>query len=114
MTKLFRLPFFPQYISINTKKYVNVTCLQNNFKLQCSNYRPVSSLSNINKKHDVLLYNNLYGFLIINNDIYDQIFGSIQKYSTSHALTHLTDKIGEQEDNGNFNLWATNRSSKNF
>ena len=25
-----------------------------------------------------------------------------QKYSTSHALIHLTDKIGEELDNGNF------------
>lgn len=38
------------------------------------------------------MYNNLYGFLIINNDIYDLIFGSINTHSTSHALTHLLTK----------------------
>ena len=34
--------------------------------------------------------------------IYDLQFGFRQKYSTFHALIHLTDKIREQLDSGNF------------
>ena len=41
-------------------------------------------------------------FLKISSVIYDLHFGFRQKYSTSHALVHLTDKIREQLDSGNF------------
>ena len=34
----------------------------------------------------------------MNSVIYDLQFGFRQKYSTSHALIHLTDKIREQLD----------------
>ena len=38
----------------------------------------------------------------MNSVIYDLQFVFRQKYSTSHALIHLTDKIREQLDSGNF------------
>ena len=38
----------------------------------------------------------------MNSVIYDLQFGFRQKYSTLHALIHLTDKIREQLDSGNF------------
>ena len=38
----------------------------------------------------------------MNNVIYDLQFGFRQKYSTSHALIRLTDKLREQLDSGNF------------
>ena len=38
----------------------------------------------------------------MNSVIYDLQFGFRQKYSTPHALMHLTDKIREQLDSGNF------------
>ena len=38
----------------------------------------------------------------LNSVIYDLQFGFRQKYSTFHALIHLTDKIIEQLDSGNF------------
>ena len=38
----------------------------------------------------------------MNSVIYDLQFDFRQKYSTSHALIHLTDKIREQLDSGNF------------
>ena len=49
------------------------------------------------------MYNRLYNFLEFNGVIYDLQFGFRQKKkSTFHALIHLTDKIGEQLDSGNF------------
>ena len=71
-------------------------------KLKCSNYRPLSLQSNIDKALERFMYNWLYNFLELNNVIYDLQFGFRQKYLTSHALIHLTDKIREQLDSGNF------------
>ena len=48
------------------------------------------------------MYNRLYNFLEVNGVNYDLQFSFRQKYSTSHALIHLTDKIREQLDSGNF------------
>ena len=48
------------------------------------------------------MYNRLHNFLELNSVIYDLQFDSRQKYSTSHALIHLTDKIREQIDSGKF------------
>ena len=38
----------------------------------------------------------------MNSVIHDLQFGFSQKYSTSHDLIHLTDKITEQLDSENF------------
>ena len=38
----------------------------------------------------------------MNSVIYDLQFAFRQKYSTSHDFIHLTGKIREQLDNGNF------------
>ena len=48
------------------------------------------------------MYNPLYKFLENNNLISSSQFGFRQKHSTSHALIHLTHKIREQLDKGNF------------
>ena len=48
------------------------------------------------------MYNCLHKFQETNNLIYSLQFGFRLKYSTSHALIHLNDKIGEQSDKGNF------------
>ena len=48
------------------------------------------------------MYNCLYKFLETNNLIYGLQFGFGQKHLSSHALIHLTDKIREQLDKGNF------------
>ena len=49
----------------------------------------------------------------MNSVIYDLQFAFRQKYSTSHDLIHLTGKIREQLDNGNFvwsNIWWSPKS----
>ena len=71
-------------------------------QLNCSNYQPISLLSNIEKILERIMYNRLYKFLENNNLIYSLQFEFRQKHSTSHALIHLTDKIREQLDEGNF------------
>ena len=70
-------------------------------QLKCSNYRPISPLSNIDKILESIMYNHLYKFLETNL-IYSLQFGFRQKHSTSHARIYLADKIREQLDKGNF------------
>ena len=60
-------------------------------KLNYSNYRPISLLSNIEKILEKLMYKRLYTFLNNNNIIYNLQFGFRQQDSTSHALTDITE-----------------------
>ena len=65
-------------------------------KLKCSNYRPISLLSNIDKILERIVYNRLYKFFEDNKLVYNLQFGFRQKHSTSHALIHLTKKSGNK------------------
>ena len=71
-------------------------------KLECSNYRPISLLSNIDKILERLMYSRLYNFLEKKEIIFSLQFGFRQKYSTTHALIHLTDKLRHEIDKGNY------------
>ena len=70
-------------------------------KLDYSNYRPISLLSNIEKILEKLMYKRLYTFLNNNNIIYNLQFGFRQQYSTSHALINITEIIRKALDDGN-------------
>ena len=62
-------------------------------KLDFSNYRAISLLSNIEKILERLMYNRMNKFFSYNNLIYSSQFGFRQKYSTVHALISLTENI---------------------
>ena len=70
--------------------------------LDCSNYRPISLLSNINKIIEKLMHSRLYNFLSIHNCIYDHQFGFRKNHSTNHALLNLTEEIRDALDNNSF------------
>ena len=76
---------------LKTAKVVPV--FKKDSKLNYSNYRPISLLSNIEKILEKLMYKRLYAFLDYNNIIYDLQFGFRQQYSTSHALINITENI---------------------
>ena len=71
-------------------------------KVDYTNYRPISLLSNIEKIIEKLMYKRLSNFLDINNLIYSLQFGFRPKYSTTHALINLTESIRQSLDEGNF------------
>ena len=48
------------------------------------------------------MYNGLYNFLEKKKEIFSLQFGFRQKYSTTHALIHLRDKIRHEIDKGNY------------
>ena len=70
-------------------------------KLDYSNYRPISLLSNIEKILEKLMCKRLHTFLNKNNVIYNLQFGFRQQYSTSHALVNITENIRKALDDGN-------------
>ena len=62
-------------------------------KLECSNYRPIALLSNIDKILEKQMHKRLSNFLDKNKLIYSIQFGFRENYSTSYELMHLTETI---------------------
>ena len=73
-------------------------------KLDCSDYRPISLLSNVNKIFEKLMYKRLYEFLLKHNCIYDLQFGFREQHSTTHALLNLTENISNALDKNEFSV----------
>ena len=84
---------------LKTAKVVPV--FKKDSKLDYSNYRPISLLSNIEKILEKLMYKRLYAFLNNNNIIYNLQFGFRQQYSTSHVLINITEIVRKALDDGN-------------
>ena len=84
---------------LKTAKVVPVSKKDSN--LDCSNFRPISLLSNIEKILEKIMYKRLYTFLNNNNIIYNLQFGFRQQYYTSHALINITENIRKAFDDGN-------------
>ena len=68
-------------------------------ELDCSNYRPISLLSNINKIFEKIVHSRVYDFLDSNKCIYENQFGFRKKHSTVHALLNMTEDIRHAIDN---------------
>ena len=58
-------------------------------KLNYSNYRPVSLLSNIEKILEKPMYKRMYTFLNNNDNIYNLQLGFRQENSTSYAIINI-------------------------
>ena len=71
-------------------------------RLKCSNYRPISLLSNTDKILERIVYNHLYKYFEDNRLVYNLQFGFQQKHSTTHALIYLTEKICKLLDSGKY------------
>ena len=71
-------------------------------KLNCSNYRPISLLSNISKLYEKTMYNRLYGFLSRFNHLHTLQFGFRENHSTTHTLIKITDLIQKAIDKNEF------------
>ena len=101
LADLFNLSFktgvFPSVLK--TAKVIPI--FKKDSKLDRSNYRPISLLSNIEKILEKLMYRRLYTFRNNKNIIYDLQFGFRQQYSTSHALINITENIRKSLDDGN-------------
>ena len=70
-------------------------------KVDYSNNRPISLLSNTEKILEKRMYKRLHTFLDNKNIIYDLHVGFRQQYFTSHALINITENIRKALDDGN-------------
>ena len=101
MADLFNLSFLTGVFPSVLKTAKVVPVFKKDSKLDYSNYRPISLLSNIEKILEKLMYKRLYTFLNNNNAIYNLQFGFRQQYSTSHALINITENIRKTLDDEN-------------
>ena len=69
---------------------------------RCTNYSPISLLSNLSKIIEKLVHKRATDFLNQQNLFYDKQFGFRNSHSTTHALTELTEKIRQACDSGKF------------
>ena len=100
---LFNLSFFTSGSFPTILKTSKLTPIyKKDSKLKCSNYRPISLLSNIDIILERIVYNHSYKFFEDNKLVYNLQFGFRQKHSATHALIHLTEKIQEQLDSGKY------------
>ena len=99
MADLFNLSFDTDVFPSVLKTAKVIPIFKKDSKLDYSNYRPISLLSNIEKILEKLMYRRLYTFLN-KSIICDLQFGFRQQYSTSHALINITENI-RTPDGGN-------------
>ena len=101
LADLFNLSFKTSvfFSVLKTAKVIRI--FKKDSKLDYSNYRPISLLSNIEEILEKLMYRRLYTFLNNKNIIYDLLFGARQQYSTSHTLINITENIRKTLDDGN-------------
>ena len=71
-------------------------------KLEWSNYRPISLLSNIDKILEKLMHNRLMKFLTEQKILYLKQFGFRKKFSTAHPIINLIDSIENAFDQNKF------------
>ncbi len=67
-------------------------------RLQVSNYRPISLLSNLNKILEKIVHYRVYKFLDDFQCLYSLQFGFRKKHSTNHALIEITETIRQALD----------------
>ena len=68
----------------------------------CSNYRPISLLSNLSKIIERLIHTRLTMFLNTNSILFEKQFGFGHCHSTAHALIEITEKIKQACDSGQY------------
>ena len=67
-----------------------------------NNYRPISLLSIFDKIIEKAMHYRLYNFLHSNNVLFKNQFGFRKKYSTTHALLDITERIKESIDKNKY------------
>ena len=95
LTNIFNLSFSTGVFPSGLKIAKVIPIHKKESKLKCSNYRPISLLSNLDKILEKLMHNRIYEFLEKYKLIYPLQFGFRQHYSISYAQCN----------------WINNRSS---
>ena len=96
------MPFSTGQLSSVLKIVKVILMHKKQLRVDYTNYRPISLLSNIEKIIEKLMYKRLSNFLDINNLIYSLQFHFWPKCATNHALINLTESIMQSLDEGSF------------
>ena len=102
LTNIFNLSFSTGVFPAGLKIAKVIPIYKKQSILKCSNYRPISLLSNLDRILEKLMHNSIYEFLEKYKLIYPLQFGFRQHYSISYALLSLTESIMKPLDEGNF------------
>ena len=89
---------FPAFLK--TTKVIPIH--KQNSKLEVSNYRPISLLSNIDKIFEKLMHSRLIEFLEEKQILHYRQFGFRKDFSTNHAILTLLESIQKALDDGQF------------
>ena len=81
---------------------------------KCSNYRPISLLSNIGKLLEKVVHHQLYKYFEDNKLLYKFQFGFRLNTSTSHALINIVDKIERKPRQWSSYMWCLCGSSESI
>ena len=79
-----------------------IPIFKNDSRLLCTNYRPISLLSNESKIFKKVIHSRLNLFLEQHNHLYPYQFGFRIDYSTNNALITIVERIQKQLDAGNY------------
>ena len=93
MSVLFNLSFSSGIFPDKLKIAKILPVLKKGSKLECSNYRPISLLSNLDKVIEKLMRKRLMEFLNEQKIIYCKQYGFRKGFSTAHAKINLIDNI---------------------
>ena len=68
--------------------------------LECSNYRPISLLSNFSKFLEKVIFQQTYSFVTKNSPISSKQLRFQQNFSTYHAMSLMNDNLLKSADKG--------------
>ena len=102
LSNIINLSFTTGIFPSNLKTAKVIPIHKKGSKLELTNYRPISLLSNIDKVFEKLIYKRVYGFLEAKKVLFRQQFGFRKNYSTSQTLLNISQKIMDALDKGNY------------
>ena len=98
INKSFQSVIFPDIFKIDKV----IPIFKSESRVLCSNYRPISMLSNISKLIEKLMHKRVCSFLEQQNCFYNAQFGFRVSLLTNNALMSITENIQSQLDQNKF------------
>ena len=102
LSQIINLSFSTGHFPSNLKTAKVIPIFKKDSPLECSNYRPISLLSNIDKFFEKLMFSRIIKFLETSCCIYPLQFGFRKHHSTNDTLINITENIRSALDKSQF------------
>ena len=102
LSQIINLSFSTGHFPSNLKTAKVIPIFKKDSPLKCSNYRPISLLSNIDKIFEKLMFSRIIKFLETSHCIYPLQFGFRKHHSTNDTLINITENIRSALDKSQF------------